>query len=141
VTATLLYRIAAALLLLFAAGHTFGFLTFRPSSPEGLAVYHSMSSVKFEFNGSSISYAKFYNGFGLTVTAYLLFSAFLAWHLGTLAAVQPQAIGSLSWAFALVQLACFALSVLYLFIVPVIFSGVVFASLAWAAWLLGHARA
>ncbi len=35
---TLLYRIAAALLLLFAAGHTLGFLAFKPPSPEGLAV-------------------------------------------------------------------------------------------------------
>jgi hypothetical protein len=75
-----------------------------------------MSSVQFEFKGSNYSYAKFYTGFGLTVTAYLLFSAFLAWHLGTLAAAQPQVIGYLAWAFALVQLACLVLSVLYFFI-------------------------
>jgi hypothetical protein len=139
VTATLLYRIAAVLLLLFAAGHTLGFLNFRPSSPEGLAVYHSMSSVQFEFKGSNYSYAKFYIGFGLTVTAYLLFSAFLAWHLGTLAAAQPQAIVAIAWAFALVQLACLVLSVLYFFILPAIFSGVVVVCLAWAAWLLSRA--
>ena len=100
-----------------------------------------MSSVQFEFKGSNYSYAKFYTGFGLTVTAYLLFSAFLAWHLGTLAAAQPQVIGFLAWAFALVQLACLVLSVLYFFIVPAILSGVVFACLAGAGWLLSHAVA
>jgi hypothetical protein len=36
--ATLLYRIAAGLFILFAIGHTSGFLSFRPSTGEGLAV-------------------------------------------------------------------------------------------------------
>ena len=36
-SATLLYRIAAGLLLLFAVGHTLGFLGFKPASVEGLA--------------------------------------------------------------------------------------------------------
>lgn len=48
-TATLPYRIAAGVLLLFAVGHTLGFLTFRPASAEGLAVYDAMNSVRFEF--------------------------------------------------------------------------------------------
>ena len=54
-TATLLYRIAAVVLLLFAAGHTFGFLSFRPKSAEGLAVYNAMHSVPFDFNGAVTS--------------------------------------------------------------------------------------
>ena len=33
--ATLLYRIAAALLLLFTVLHTFGFLGFKPQPPKG----------------------------------------------------------------------------------------------------------
>lgn len=140
-TATLLYRIAAVVLLLFAAGHTFGFLTFRPPSPEGLAVYEAMKSVHFEFDGAAHSYAGFYTGFGLTVTAYMLFSAFLAWHLGALAASQPRAIGTLAWAFAAVQLACLVLSVLYFFLVPILFSGAVAVCLLGAAWLLRDAAA
>jgi len=36
-SATLLYRIAAATLLLFAVGHTLGFLGLKPASAEGLA--------------------------------------------------------------------------------------------------------
>ena len=69
--ATLLYRIAAALLFLFAVLHTFGFLGFKPPTAEGLAVRDAMTSVQFEIKGASGSYGKFYMGFGLTVTAYL----------------------------------------------------------------------
>jgi hypothetical protein len=140
-TATLLYRIAAVVFVLFAAGHTFGFLSFRPSSPEGLAVYEAMNSVQFAFAGAKYSYAKFYTGFGLTVTAYMLFSAFLAWDLGSRAAGQPKTIGALAWAFAAVQLACFVLSVMYFFLVPVLFSAAVVVCLVWAAWLVSRARA
>jgi hypothetical protein len=140
-TATLLYRIAAVVLVLFAAGHTFGFLSFRPSSAEGLAVYGAMNSVPFEFNGAARSYGEFYTGFGLMVTAYLLFCAFLAWHLGGLAASRPQAIGVLAWAFVAVQLASLVLSVIYFFVVPVVLCAVILACLLWAAWLLRSAAA
>jgi len=138
-TATLLYRIAAIVLALFAVGHTFGFLSFRPSSAEGLAVYVAMSSVSFDFNGAVRSYSDFYTGFGLLVTAYLLFCAFLAWHLGSLATSQPKAIGVLAWTFAAVQLANFVLSVLYFFLVPTLLSAVVLVCLLWAARLLRNA--
>jgi hypothetical protein len=135
-SATLLYRIAAGLLLLFAVGHTLGFLGFKPASAEGLAVRDAMNTVQFDFKGTSYTYGGFYNGFGLTVTAYLLFAAYLAWHLGGLAASQPQSIGALGWVFAAVQLACVVLSVAYFFLVPALFSGLVVVCLAWAAWLL-----
>jgi hypothetical protein len=135
-SATSLYRVAAVLLLLFAAGHTFGFLSFKPSTSEGLAVHDAMNSVQFNFKGSRYSYGGFYKGFGLTVTAYLLFSAFLAWHLGGLASTSPQSIGALAWMFAAVQLGCLVLSLLYFFLVPALLSGVVVIVLGWAAWLL-----
>jgi len=140
-TATLLYRIAAVVLVVFAAGHTFGFITFRPPGAEGLAVHQAMNSVQFEFDGAKHSYGAFYTGFGITVTAYMLFSAFLAWHLGGLAARQPGAIGALGWVFAALQLVCVALNIVYFFLVPVLFSAVVAVCLLWAAWLVGHAGA
>jgi hypothetical protein len=86
--AAVLYRIASVLLVLFAAGHTVGFLRFNPPSAEGQAVYESMNQVHFQVKGSSFSYGGFYRGFGLFVTVYLLFSAFLAWYLGFLAGQQ-----------------------------------------------------
>lgn len=133
--ATLFYRIASVLFILFAAGHTFGFLAFKPISPEGLAVRDAMQNVHFQVKGSSFTYAQFYTGFGLYATVYLLFSAFLAWHLGNLAGTTPQAIGSLAWVFAAVQVASLILSWRYFLLPPVILSALVAACLAWAGWL------
>jgi hypothetical protein len=135
-SATGLYRAAAVLLVLFAAGHTYGFLRFKPQSPEGLAVHDSMKRVTFDVKGKSYSYDGFYTGFGLFISAYLLFSAFLAWHLGSLAASNPQAIGALGWAFFAVQIASLALSWLYFFPPTVVFSALVAICLGWAAWLV-----
>jgi hypothetical protein len=140
-SATTLYRIAAVLLVLFALGHTIGFLKFKPPTPEALAVRDSMSSVHFEVKGETFSYGGFYTGFGLYVTAYLLFSAFLAMHLAGLAATQPQAIGGLSWAFLAVQLASLTLSCIYFPSAPAIFSGLLAACLGWAAAKIPKATA
>ena len=63
--------------------------SFKPPTPESTAVRDAMNSVQFEFKGASYSYGNFYTGFGLTITAYLLFAAFLSWHLGTLASAHP----------------------------------------------------
>jgi len=135
-TATLWYRIAALLLVLFAAGHTVGFLRFKPPTPEALAVRDAMNNVQFQVRGTTFSYGGFYRGFGLFVTAYVLFSAFLAWHLSGLAARNPEAIGSLGWVFLAVQLASVALS--WIFFAPAVgvFSGVIALCLGWAAWLV-----
>lgn len=134
--ATLLYRIASVLFILFAAGHTFGFLSFKPPSPEGLAVRDAMNSVHFQVKGSSFTYGEFYTGFGLYATVYLLFSAFLAWHLGDLARSNPQAIGALAWVFVAGQVASLVLSWKYFLLPPAILSALVAACLAWAGWLV-----
>lgn len=49
--AIMLYRIASVLLVLFAAGHTFGFLKFKPPTAEGLAVRDAMNNVHFQVGG------------------------------------------------------------------------------------------
>jgi len=140
-TAKLLYRIAAVVFVLFAVGHTAGFLTFKPESADGVAVYDAMNSVHFDFNGALRSYAEFYVGFGLEVTAFLLFCGFLAWHLGKLAANQPRAIGALAWVFVAVQLAILVMSVRFFFIVPTTMSAIIFVCLLWAAWKVREAAA
>jgi len=134
--ATVLYRIASLLLVLFAAGHTFGFLHFKPPSAEGRAVYESMNNVQFQIEGSNFSYGGFYRGFWLFVTAYLLLSAFLAWYLGALAGSGPQAAITLGWALFAVQLVSLVLSWIYFSAVPAIFSALVAVCLGWATWLV-----
>jgi hypothetical protein len=133
---TLLYRIASGLLVVFAASHTSGLLTFNASTPEVRGVREAMDNVHFQFMGANCSFGGFYIGFGLLFTAYLLFSAFLAWHLGGLARKNPQAIGALGWSFFAVQAASLALSWTYFFIAPVAISALVAVCLGWAAWLV-----
>jgi hypothetical protein len=138
--ATWLYRIAAVLLLLFAAGHTFGFLNFRPPTAEGEAVFESMNAVHFQVKHGTYSYGGWYRGFGLFVSVYLLFSAFLAWHLGGLARKLPQAIGGLGWAFLVTQVVSLVLSWMYFSAIPAAFSALVAVCLGRAAWLVGPAK-
>ena len=137
--AQVLYRIASVLLIVFAIGHTVGFLKFKPPSAEGQAVWESMNNVHFQLGRSTFTYARFYLGFGLFCTLYLLFMAFLAWHLGGLARNNPHAIGALGWAFFLVQVVSLVLSWIYFLAPPVILSALVALCAGWAAWLVTSA--
>jgi hypothetical protein len=131
-----LYRTAAILFVVFAALHTFGFLTFTAATPEGRAVYDAMNSVHFTQDGGTYSYGNFYRGLGLSCTVSMLLSGYLAWHLGQLSRALPQAIGVLSWVFAAAQVAGLALSVRYFGVPPAAFSAVLVITLGWAAWLV-----
>ncbi len=135
--ATFLYRLAAVVFVLFAAGHTMGFLRFKPATSEGLAVREGMRTVPFPVGSKSYTYDGFYTGFGLLISAQLVFSAFLAWHLSTLAATNPRAVGGLGWGFFGLQVVCLVLSARYFFPPVVAFSTVAAACLGWAAWLVG----
>jgi hypothetical protein len=140
-TATLLYRIASVLLVLFAVGHTVGFFAFIPDSPEGRAVLDSMNHVQFQVGGATFTYGLFYTGFGLFATAYLLFAAFLAWRLGALARTNPTAIGSLGWGFFILQVASLVLSRMYFLLPPTVLSALVAICTGLAAWMVQTARA
>ena len=134
--ATVLYRIASVVFLLFALGHTYGFLSLRPPSAEGRAVFDAMNTVQFEVRGRAYSYGAFYRGFGLSCTVSMILSAFLAWHLGELARSAPAAIGALGWVFFAVQLAGLVLSLKYFGPPPALLSALVAIDLGWAAWLV-----
>jgi hypothetical protein len=134
--ATLIYRIVAVVLVLFAAGHTFGFLNFTPATPEGRAVFASMNTVQIPNHGALYTYGNFYRGFGLSISANIVFSAFLAWWLGQVARTHPKTIVPIAWAFAATQAVGVVLSVLYFALLPALFSGTVVAGLIWAACLL-----
>ena len=138
-SATTLFRIASVVFLLFALGHTFGFLTFKPPTTEGLEVKKAMYDVEFKVGGSSLSYGGFYRGFGLSCTISILFSAILCWQLGALAVVYPRAIAGVAWSLFGAQVVGVVLSVKYFGLPPAIFSVALTALLGWAAFLLTHA--
>lgn len=133
--ATVLYRIAAVVFVLFALGHTYGFLSLQAPSPEARAVYDAMNAVHFVVQDHSYSYGGFYRGLGLSCTVSMIFSAFFAWHLGELARSVPAAIGAMGWVFVAVQTAGVVLSLKYFGPPPVVFSAALTLLLAWAAWL------
>jgi hypothetical protein len=137
-SATLLYRIAAFVFVLFAVGHTYGFLSLRAPSAEGRAVYDAMHNVHFELHGRSYTYGGFYRGFGLSATVSIVFWAFLSWHLGELARSAPSAIGALGWSFFAVQLAGVVLSFLYFGPPAIMLSALVAVIVGWAALLAGR---
>src|SRR4051812_16428357 len=111
--ASLLYRIAAVLLLLFAVGHTLGF---RQSDPKwGVdALLGSMRSTRFDVQGFNRTYWDFFVGAGFTVGVLYLFAAVLAWQFGSLPPATLSLMRTTSWAFALAFAAVAAVSWRYL---------------------------
>jgi hypothetical protein len=130
--ASTFYRIAAALLLLFEAGHTSGFPW---SDPKWGVDLGSVQSTHFYIMGFSRTYWDFYVGFGLLVSVTLFLAVVLAWQLGGLPPESLALMRATRWAFALCFAAITVLSWKYLFILPIAFSIVITFCLTAAAWL------
>ena len=132
--ARILYRISAVLLVLFAAGHTFGFRQVDPAWGAD-AVVGIMRSVHFDAEGFNRSYWDFFSAFGLFFSVFLLFAAVLAWVLGGLPAEILARVRSIAWALAICFVAITALNWVYAFTIPIVFSTLTTACLIAAAWL------
>jgi hypothetical protein len=132
--ASMFYRIAAALLLVFAVGHTIGF---RQSDPQwGVdALLGSMRSIHFDVQGFNRTYWDLFVAAGFSVGVFYLFAAILAWQLGGLPAATLALMRGTAWAFALCFAAITVVSWRYLFILPIAFSIVITLCLTAAAWL------
>lgn len=137
--ASLLYRISSILLALFAIGHTVGFLQVDPAWGVDSLV-HSMKTIHFNVNGADRTYWDFFVGFGLFVTALMVFASIVAWQFASLPSQVLASMRVGAWGFP----ACFAvvayLSWRYFFIIPVAFSIAIFLCLATAAWVSGGDR-
>ena len=140
-SATLWFRISAVILLLFAVGHTFGFLSFKPPTEQGMAVREAMTNVHFEVGGKIFSYGGFYRGFGLSATISMLFEAFVCWFLGGLARRNPREVTAIGWALVVQQIAGMVLSVMYFGMPPTVFSAVLTVCIIAATWLASGKKA
>src|SRR5579871_5565110 len=136
--ASLFYRVAAVLLLLFAAGHTFGF---RQSDPSwGVdALLGSMRSIHFQVQGFSRSYWDLFVAAGFSVGVFYFFAAILAWQFGRVSAETLAQMRGAMWAFAVCFDAITVVSWRYLFILPFVFSMAISVCLLAAAWLAAKA--
>lgn len=132
--ASVFYRIATLVLVLFAIGHTIGF---RRNIPEWNAgsVIAAMQATHVNAQGFDRTYWDFFSAFGFLFTVFLLFAAVLAWQL---AALPPEAVArtrGIAWSFAISFVAVTVLSWQYAFTTPLIFSIVVTVCLIAAAAL------
>ncbi len=133
---SILYRIAAGLLLLFAVGHTLGF---RQTQPQwGVdSLVAAMRSIHFDAQGFNRTYWDFYTGFGLFVSVGLLFAAVLSWQMGGLSAATLVQLRGPAWTVVLCFVVLTFLSWRYFFIAPIVFSALITLVLAAAAYSSG----
>ena len=134
-TARILYRTAAVLLVLFVVGHTLGF---RQNNPDwgASSVISLMQSVHFNAMGFNRSYWDFFSAFGFYFSVFLLVAAALAWQLGESVADGGGALTRrIAWTLTMSFVAVTALTWRYAFTIPLIFSIVITLCLIAAAWL------
>ncbi|HEU5218997.1 MAG TPA: hypothetical protein VFU23_10070, partial [Gemmatimonadales bacterium] len=136
-SASLLYRIVAVLLLLFAAGHQVGFRQVDPRWGVAAPI-DQLKATRFQVQGVTRTYWGFYSGFGFFVTVLLLFAAVLAWQLGGLSMDGLRSLALVEWAFAGTFLVVTLLSWRYFFTAPVVFSAGITLGLGLAAWRVGR---
>ena len=132
--ASILYRIAAVLLVLFAVSHTFGFSQSDPTWGVD-ALRGSMRSIRFDVQGINRTYWDFFVAAGFTVGVLYLFAAVLAWQLSRLPVATLALMRGTAWAFALSFAAITVISWSYLFVIPVAFSAAITVCLTAAAWV------
>jgi hypothetical protein len=132
--ASLFYRIASFLLLLFAVGHTLGF---RQNNPvwRADAVLGLMRSVHFDALGFDRTYWDFFSAFGFLFSVFLVFAGVLAWQLSSLPAETLARVRGIAWALAICFVAVTALSWRFVFTIPIVFSTLITVCLIAAAWL------
>ena len=131
-SAKLPFRLAAGIFLLFAIGHTFGFLTFSPPSPAGRDVLDQMKRVPFDFGGTQATWWGLFKGFGISISVTLLFSAILTWRLSRDNS-DPSLCRTIAWLLCVNQVAGIAVCLAFFGVVQAIFSAASALCLAWAA--------
>ncbi|HUB28631.1 MAG TPA: hypothetical protein VL967_03000 [Terracidiphilus sp.] len=131
--ATGLYRTAALLLLVAAAGNTYGVVRFWLAGG-------AMNAIPLP-EDHRVLFGPVVLVLGIFCSLCVLFAAYLAWHLGTLAKTTPQAIGALGWALFAYQLLGVYVSFSELSGLVRILAVALAICTGWAAWLSRGTRA
>ena len=131
--ATKLYRIASVLLFLGAIGNTYGLVNFWRLAA-------SLPPVRFPIGHADFSYAQVALGYQVFCSMCILFAAYLAWHLGTLARTAPRAIGALGWILFAYQLLGVGISRFFLSGFVLLFAAITAVCIGWATWSVSGRR-
>lgn len=125
------YRVAAVVLALYFAGHTFGAVLNTPAfGPESDHVVSAMKSVHLSAEGSLVTWYGFYRGFGAFVSVFFVLSMVLSWFLGTLPAGRRCELSVISWSLLASHAAGTAIAFTWFFPIPIVFSSTVTLLLA-----------
>jgi len=133
-------RIASIVMFLFAVGHSLGG---RESwSPAGETdVLRAMRSVRFDAAGVSRTYLDFYMGFGWTLAVFMLLQAVLLWQIAAVAKRDARSVRPMIASFFIATLASACVSWVLILPIPVIFSALLAACLAFAFFTAGRESA
>ena len=130
----ILLRIASIIALLFAAGHTAG----APWTPtKGIAeqgLVMMMKGVHFDVMGTQRTYFDFYQGFGVSISVYLLAQAIILWQAGDIAKANAAAARPIMLTMLASYVAISVITVMYFFAAPIVLSALACVLIAWA-WL------
>jgi hypothetical protein len=126
--ATPLYRTASILLTVAAAGNAYSFVKFWHDAG-------AKDPARFPFAHAHFTYAQVVLALAVFCSLCVLFGAYLAWHLGSLARTNCQAIGALGWFLFAYQLAGVYVSFNVLSGPVRILAVILAVCTGWAAWL------
>ena len=122
-TTTFLLRTASVISLLFTVGHSLGGL--NEWSPMGETdVLKAMTDSHFEILGANRSYLDFFLGVGWSIGVFMLLQTALLWQMASLARVDAAQVRPMIVMFAVAVLANGVIAWWFLFLLPVLFSGV-----------------
>jgi len=127
-----LYRASAVLLTLFAVGLQLGFRQVDPAWGVD-AVVRGMQTVRFPAQGFQRTYWDFFSGFGFFATAFLLFSALVAFNLSRQPADVLAHLAFVRWAFAACYVVVAVLMFTNFFAAPMVFASLIAIGLVAAA--------
>lgn len=133
--ASVFYRTATVLLLLFAIAHTLGFRQTNPEWQGTGSLIASMQSVHFDAGGFNRTYWDFFSAFGFYFSVFLVFAAAMAWQLGGLPAENGAPLRRTAWMLAVSFAVVTALTWKYGFTIPLVFSALITVCLIAGAWL------
>lgn len=129
---TVLLRVAAIVTLLYCIGHSMGWPWTPATGPEEQKIIDAMKTHHFDVDGIARTFEDFYLGFGIIISAFMLFQAVVLWQVGSLANSNPKSAKAIAFTFLLSFVVNAFLAWKYFFPVPAIMAVVIAASLAGA---------
>ena len=127
--ATILYRVASVLLLVFVAANTMWLIYFWHVA--------AANAQYFPFGHSNLTYVQVVLALEVFGSLCVLFGAFLSWHLGALARTAPQFAGTLGWGLVAYQAVGTFVALFYLSGFAFIITAALAICTAWATSLVG----